>query len=93
MKASVATTEALALQRSCQHELKLISLFFSLTERFMSHADYTDYADSYIAIACMCLRDESTRHSRQAASIPCDAAFREIREIRVRIIFRDVSQH
>ena len=23
---------------------------------FLSHADYTDYTDSYIAIACMCLR-------------------------------------
>ena len=29
---------------------------FSLTECFMSHADYADYTDSYIAIACMCLR-------------------------------------
>ena len=72
-------------------EFKLMTLF-SLTECFMSHADYTDYADN----ASLRSRWPSGcvhSASRQAASTPCDAAiFREIRENCVKIIFRDVGQ-
>ena len=44
---------------------------FSLTECFMSHADYTD---SYIAIACMCLRTEISSKLRAVLAMryPCN---------------------
>ena len=72
------------------------------TREFYRTTNLTDYTNTHHSVR-VCLRDVLDRrtevqvyflsHADNAASIPCDAAiFREIREIRVKIIFRDVSQ-